>query len=104
MSVEVSDMRDYIKGLGSYTVTVTAGVEHTATTFTETFTARSAEHARQQAEIKWSGAAIGGVSKVLDDTRDRFAAIRRTRACYRCGASPEHCDCPDQYEPDGARG
>lgn len=35
--------------------------------------------------------------------RDDFARIRRTRACYRCGAGPEHCECPDEMEPEGAR-
>lgn len=35
--------------------------------------------------------------------REAFDRIRRNRACYRCGASPEHCECPDEYEPDGAR-
>ena len=35
--------------------------------------------------------------------RESFARIRRTRACYRCGASPERCECPDEMEPEGAR-
>jgi hypothetical protein len=35
--------------------------------------------------------------------RESFDRIRRTRACYRCGAGPEHCECPDEMEPDGAR-
>jgi hypothetical protein len=35
--------------------------------------------------------------------RESFDRIRRNRACYRCGASPEHCECPDEMEPDGAR-
>lgn len=34
---------------------------------------------------------------------DAMSVLHRNRACYRCGASPEHCDCPDQMEPDGAR-
>lgn len=34
------------------------------------------------------------------EVRESFSRIRRNRACYRCGASPEHCECPDQYEPD----
>lgn len=38
-----------------------------------------------------------------EEIRDSFARIRRTRACYRCGASPEHCECPDEYEPEGVR-
>lgn len=38
-----------------------------------------------------------------DGVRDRFDRIRRTRACYRCGAGPEHCECPDEMEPDGVR-
>ncbi len=35
--------------------------------------------------------------------RKDFGRIRRTRSCYRCGASPEHCECSDQMEPDNAR-
>ena len=31
--------------------------------------------------------------------REAFARIRRNRACYRCGSSPEHCECPDQMDP-----
>ena len=54
-------MRNYMKGLQKYVVTVTAGLEHTATTFTDTFVASNADHARQQAEDKWIGAAIGSV-------------------------------------------
>lgn len=38
-----------------------------------------------------------------EDVRDDFDRIRRTRACYRCGAGPEHCDCPDEMEPEGVR-
>lgn len=34
---------------------------------------------------------------------DAMAVLHRNRACYRCGAAPEHCDCPGQMEPDGAR-
>ena len=34
---------------------------------------------------------------------DAMSVLHRNRACYRCGAAPEHCDCPDQMEPDGAR-
>lgn len=52
-------MRDYMKGLRKYRVAVTAGVEHTATTFSEVFVAASAEKAREAAEVKWRGAAIG---------------------------------------------
>ncbi len=36
-------------------------------------------------------------------TRGDFDRIRRTRSCYRCGAGPEHCECPDEMEPEGVR-
>lgn len=57
-------MRDYMKGLRQYVVAVTAGLEHTGTTFTETVTARNADEAREAMERKWSGAAIGEVVDV----------------------------------------
>lgn len=38
-----------------------------------------------------------------DEVLESFDRIRRTRACYRCGAGPEHCECPDEMEPDGVR-
>lgn len=34
---------------------------------------------------------------------DTMSVLHRNRACYRCAAAPEHCDCPDQMEPEGAR-
>jgi len=55
-------MRDYMKGLRRYAVVVTAGLDHTAVTFTDTVVARNVNEAVRAMEIKWSGAAIGKVT------------------------------------------
>jgi len=57
-------MRDYMKGLRRYAVSVTAGLEHTGVTFTETLVARNADEARRAMELKWAGAAIGTVLRI----------------------------------------
>jgi hypothetical protein len=53
----------YVRGCWRYLVPVTAGLEHTATTFTEVVWARSAAAARAAMELKWHGAAIGAPRK-----------------------------------------
>lgn len=35
---------------------------------------------------------------------DAMSVLRRTRACYRCGAAPEQCDCPTDEDPWSAEG
>lgn len=35
-----------------------------------------------------------------DDLATGLARLHRNRACYRCGARPEHCECPDEYETE----
>lgn len=78
-------MRNYMKCLGKYLVTVTAGLEHTASTFTDSFVARNEDHARQQAEDKWAGAAIGAVAAEVP-------ALTWKRP-NQCGCASAFCMC-----------